>query len=185
MLYSVHDKHKPEVWDRGTQYTGPDLFICEKCGGSPQWEIFKLGAYLPNRDKTFGLIHPVGGIIGSEKSVQYLKQSGINEFTVEEAVVTFGKTNLITDEFYWIKPTKIVELDTDNGPGPVVVCQECGRRMWKEKNLTLPRLKDKVDSDLFQIKYTFTIIVTEKFIEVARKVPDGCYLEFEPWHYES
>jgi len=51
-LYSVGAKSKPEVWEKGTQYTVK--VKCQKCDGGLS-EITKLGAYLPSWNKSFGV----------------------------------------------------------------------------------------------------------------------------------
>lgn len=182
-LYTVSGKNRPYITDKGTKFE--DIVKCPICGPANA-DIKELAAYLPNSSKIFGLIWQTG-IIGPQNSVDFLRDHGINQFTTEYAKVKFGRNckNSIDSKFFWIKPTAILELDTDNGPGPVVVCEICGRKTWREKNLLLPRFKEKVESDFFLIKDTWAVIVSEKFIKVAKKVPYGCYLEFEPWYYEE
>lgn len=181
-LYSVDAKTRPEIWDKGTTYASETR--CKDCNNQIN-KVVKLGAYLPNWAKPFGLISTINGMIGSEKSVQHLQENGIDKFSIEEAVVTFGQAFSDEGAYYWIKPNEEIELDVTNGPGPVLVCQKCGRRIWKEKNLTLPRFKEAFDSEILLVKYTWIVLVTEKFIHVAKEVSEGCYLDFQPWYFEG
>lgn len=181
-LYTIGAKNKPYITDENTQY---DVTKCPKCG-SGKTEIKELGAYLPYYGEMFGLIWQ-SGLIGTQSSIDFLLSQGINLFTTERAKITFNikYKSLIVGNFYWIKPNTVLTLDTDNGPGPVVVCKICGRRSWEGKNLKLPRFNEKIESDFFLIKDTWINIVSEKFVDVAKKVPNGCFLDFEHWYYEE
>jgi hypothetical protein len=181
MLFHVGRKEHPSVYDRGTIYK--IIKKCSCCQGIT--EIEKMGLFLPSWGKPFGLIKSIGGIVASKKAVDYLLQIGLNEFEIKPASVLWGKRSISNENYYEIIPKNILELDTNVGPGPVVVCNECGRNEWQEKNMELPKLKDTINSHIFKIKNTLMIIVDKFFIDKVLKVPDGNYLDFKEWFYQQ
>ncbi len=178
MYYSILGKRRPSVWDKGTIYT--TVQSCSKCSGTSEIQV--LGAHLPTWKRPFGLIYAISGVIGSQKSTQYLFDHGIVDFKPRKANVSWGATtDFVSDSYYELQPKHVFELDTESGPGPVVECDECQRRHWKDNNLALPRFKGKVVGHFIQIMYTNILLVDQFFIDVCRNVPNNSYLDFEEW----
>lgn len=180
ILYYAFSKESPQIIDKSVYNT----ISCKECGHEIR-EIIKLGVYLPKAKKTFGIIATLGGLIASEKSVDYLYSEGIKDFEVQNAEVTFGNGIQDGDKFYWIKPIEQIELDVKRGPGPEITCNVCERREWKDNGITLPKVMTIISSEVSQIKYTWLYIVSDNFIKISKKTPNGCYLNFEPWYYDE
>jgi hypothetical protein len=163
MLFHVGRKEHPSVHDRGTIYK--NVKKCSRCQGI--FEIERMGLFLPAWKKPFGLIKSVGGIVGSKKAIGYLIQTSLDEFQIKPAFVSWGKRIVVNEDYYEIVPKNIIELDTDIGPGPVSVCNECGRNEWQEKTMELPKLKNQTTSRFFRIKNTLMFIVDDFFIDIV------------------
>ncbi|MEH7512077.1 hypothetical protein V7146_05000 [Gottfriedia acidiceleris] len=178
-LFRINSRNIPPIYDKNTIY-GRSA-VCSECDSS-ETTIERIGAYLPTFKHTFGLINPLGGIIASKEATHYLRDNDLNGFTIEEALVTFGERESENEQYFWIKPTEKIELDAEKGPGPVVDCDKCGRRMWNE-NEGINILKSSFSSDLILVNHTWITLCSERFMEVAKKVPNKCYLSFEEWNY--
>lgn len=178
-LFRINSRKIPSIYDKNTIYKRSA--VCSEC---ESWEstIERLGAHLPTFQHTFGLISTTGGIIASKEATNYLRDSSLNGFVFEEAHVTFGERESENEQYFWIKPTGKIELDAENGPGPVVVCDKCGRRMWNEKE-GINILKSSFSSDLLLVNHSWITLCSEKFMKVAKKVPNKCYIGFEKWSY--
>lgn len=181
-FYAICSRNVPSIYDSNTVYNSTR--DCNHCKGIKS-DIGVLGAYLPTFKYEFGLIAPLGGIIGSKGAIEYLRENGINSFSTDKAVVTFGKRNSLNDneEYYRIKPIDEIELNGDLGPGSVVVCEKCNRRTWNDKE-GIHIVKNLPSVDLLVIKHTWIIICSERFMNIAKKVPNKCYLTFDDWKYQ-
>lgn len=178
-LFEINSKNIPSIYDSNTIYSVSKE--CPKCKRQ-KTSIDVLGAYLPTFKHAFGLISPLGGIIGSKKAIEHLINNDIKGFSIENAVVTYGKRNDKEEEYYWIKPLHEIELDSEKGPGTVIMCNECNLGIWNDKE-GLNIVKKPFSSDLLIIKNTWKILCTERFMDIAKKTPDKCYLDFEEWNY--
>jgi len=178
--FQVRRKDRPSVYDRGTVYRC--IKECSLCNGI--YEIEKMGIFLPTWRRPFGLIKAIGGIVGSKSAIDYMMPLCEKELEIRSANVSWGKRLVVDEDYYELLPKNVIELDTDVGPGPVSVCDECGRREWQEKKLELPKIKGSVNSHIFRIKDTLIIVVDELFVENSAKVPDGSYLAFEEWFHQ-
>jgi len=178
-LFKISSRNTPSIYDSNTIYSSSEK--CTHCGGN-KVDISILGAHLPTFIHNFGLIKPLGGIIGSKNAVEYLRDNDIQDISIEKAVVTFGKRDFVNEEYFRIKPIQEIELNSEIGPGPVIVCEKCNRRMWSYKE-GIHIVKSPPSADLLLIKHTWSLLCTERFMKIAKKVPDKCYLNFEQWDY--
>lgn len=174
-LYTIKSKRIPTIWDRGTEYMPSQP--CEICGAVPSI-ILKLGVYLPSFDKPFGLVEALGGLVVSEEGIQYFIDNGINCFEKGEVNIVFVKRKNIVEKYYWIKPTHQVEIDNITGPD---ICDSCHIGRWKEEDWEIRKIKGDIPADFFQIKYSWFLLVTDKFKKVAQNIPGGCFVNFEKW----
>lgn len=179
-LFKISARNIPSVYDSNTVYKKSEK--CSICGGSRTY-IDVLGAYLPTFKHNFGLINPLGGIIGSEEAIEYLKDQDINGLTIKNAIVTFGKRDIGDEQYFEIKPVEEIELNSEKGPGPVIDCYQCNRRRFDYKE-GAHIVKNLPSVDLLLIKHTWSLLCTGRFMKVAKKVPGKCYLTFEEWEYE-
>jgi hypothetical protein len=179
-LFRITTKRIPSIYDSNTIYKNSE--VCTKCGEN-RTKIDVLGAFLPSFKHAFGLIKCLGGITGSKKAIDYLLENEINGFTTEKAIVTFGNRNAEDEEYFWLKPLFDIELNSDMGPGPAIVCENCHRRMWKKYD-GINIVKNSFSSDLYLIKYSWVILCSERFMKIANNAPDKCFLNFDQWDYK-
>ncbi len=177
-LFKISKRNTPSIYDSNTIYSSSEE--CTKCGRH-KTDISVLGAYLPTFNKSFGLIKPLGGIIGSKEAIKYLKDNNLHGFSIEEAVVTFGRRGFIKP-YFRIKPNYEIELNGEKGPGPVIKCNQCNVKGWNDK-IGIHIVKNLPPGDLFVIQNTWVLLCSERFMKIAKSVPDKCYLTFEQWDF--
>lgn len=78
-LFKISNRNTPSIYDSNTIYSSSEE--CTKCGRH-KTDISVLGAYLPTFNKNFGLIEPLGGIIGSKEAIQYLRDNNLHGFSI-------------------------------------------------------------------------------------------------------
>jgi hypothetical protein len=178
-IYRINSKSIPSIWDEGTEYL--PLPTCKKCGAVPS-KIEVLGAYLPTFGKSFGLALALGGLVASEECIKYLLENGIDCFELGKVNVRFGKYKGTNEKFHWLKPLNEVEIN--NGTG-AVICDKCGLGRWAEGDWEVRKIKGVLPADIVQIKHTWVLLASERFMKIAKDIPGKCYLNFEEWASRS
>jgi len=182
VLFSIDEATTPKVLDRGTLYAPTSA--CPKCGVESR-VVLRIGAYLPSWKRDFGLLRTINGVVASEKSIEFLFENGITQIEIGDAEVVFEKADRIVNRYRWLKPNQEIELVAAEGSGPAIACDECKRRTWRDKNLSLPKLPEVRLNAFFQIRFTWILLADERFVSLARRAPDGCHLRFERWYHQG
>jgi len=175
-IYSINSKPRPSIWDAGTKYK--KVPTCPQCDRSEHIRL-TLGATFPTWKKSFGIVQALGAYVVSKEGLDYLKNNNIMQFEIIDLFIEFKKRDSLGEEYFALIPNTLVDID--NGIGPVV-CSMCGISVWREDDWQIHKIKGDVPSDIFRINHSWHDLATEHFIDVIKKIPGGCYLNFTEWN---
>lgn len=175
IIYRVSSKRSPSIWDKGTEFM--ETTKCIECNRKP-CIVLSQGVFFPSYAKDFGIASVLNGFIVSENGYQYLKDNGIEEFEIGKVNILFAKRKSVEVNYLWIRPIFMVDLD--NGSG-AEICSKCNLGTWKDADWELHKIKGPITSNIFRVRHSWADFCTERFKQVVKSIPGGCFLDFKKW----